>query len=155
EAKDRWGNTQTGTSQGQPELLRLVGISTANDPTLDPGPAAASPAAPPPTEVEPKDENTHPAAIASTDPCAQPVMSPRGGGGDNSASQPALEQPSGHAFFETGFGHLIGIVGAVFLGVLTHLIALVLILRRHGAALARVFRVELVNPAAAGFVGQG
>jgi hypothetical protein len=78
------------------------------------------------------------------------VVSPPSGVGDHSASQPSKEQPRGNSFFETGFG----IVGTVFLGVLIHLIALVLILRRYGAHLARVFQVELVNPAAAGFVGQ-
>jgi hypothetical protein len=100
--------------------------------------------------VETKDKVTHPAATASTNPSAQAVVSPSSGVGDHSASQPSKEQPRGNSFFETGFGT----VGTVFLGVLIHLIALVLILRRNGAHLARVFQVELVNPAAVGFVGQ-
>jgi hypothetical protein len=150
EAKDRYGNTQTVTSRSQPELIRPVGFSTAGNPILDPGTAPASLAAPPPTVIETKDKDTHPAAIASTNPSAQAVVSPPSGVGNNSASQPSKEQPRGNSFFETG----LGIVGAVFLGVLIHLIALVLILRRNGAHLARVFRVELVNPAAVGLVGQ-
>jgi len=154
EAKDRYGNTQTVTSKSQPELVRPAGFSIAGNPILDPGTAPASLAAPHPTVVETNDKATHPAAIASTNPSAQAVVSPPSGVGDNSASQPSQEQPRGNSFFETGFGQLIGIVGAVFLGVLIHLIALVLILRRYGAHLARVFRVELVNPAAVGFVGQ-
>jgi hypothetical protein len=154
EAKDRYGNTQTVTSKSQPELIRPIGLSTAGNPILDPGTAPASLTAPHPTVVETNDKDTHPAAIASTHPSAQTVVSPACGVGDNSASQPPQEQPRGNSFFETGFGQLIGIVGALFVGVLIHLIALVLILRRYGAHLDRVFRVELVNHAALGFVGQ-
>jgi hypothetical protein len=149
-AKDRYGNTQKVISRIQPELIRSVGVSTAGNPILDPGTAPASLAAPPPTVVETKDKDTRPAATASTNPSAQAVVSPPGGVGSNSASQLSKEQPRGNSFFETGSG----IVGTVLLGVLIHLIALVLILRRNGAHLARVFRVELVNPAAVGFVGQ-
>jgi hypothetical protein len=148
-AKDGYGNTRTITSRSQPELIQTVGFSTAANPILDPGTAPASLAAPPPTLVEAKDKDTHPAAIASTSASAQAVVSPPSSGGNNSASQPSKEQPRGNSFFETGFG----IVGAMFLGILAHLIALILILRRNRAHLARVFRVELVNPAAVGFVG--
>jgi hypothetical protein len=154
EAKDRCGNTQTVTSRSLPELIRPVGFSTASKAIPDPDTAPGSLAGPPPTVVETGDKDTPPAAVASSNPSAQAVVSPPGGVGDNTATQPSQEQPRGNPFFETGFGQLIGIVGAVFLGVLIHLIALVLILRRYGAQLARVFRVELVNPAAVGFVGQ-
>jgi hypothetical protein len=153
EAKDRSGNTQTVTSRSQPEIIRSAGFSTAGKPILDAGTAPASLAAPPPV-VETKDKDTHPAAIASTNPFAQAVVSAPSGGGDSSASKPSPEQPRGNSLFKTGFGQLIGIVGTMFLGLLIHLIALILILRRYGAHLARVFRVELVNPAAAGIVGQ-
>jgi hypothetical protein len=149
-AKDRSDNTQTATSRSRPELIRPVGFSSAGNPIRD----SASLAAPPPTVVKTKDKDTQPAAIASTNTSAQAVVSPPSGVRDNSASQPSQEQPRGNSFFETGFGQLIGIVGAVFLGVLIHLIALTLILRRYGTHLARVLRVELVNPAAVGFVGQ-
>lgn len=154
EAKDRYGNTQTVTSRSQPELIRSVGFSTAGNPIVDPGTAPASLAVRSPSVVETKDKDTHPAAIASTNPSAQAVVSAPRGVGDSSASQPSQEQPRGNSLFQTGFGQLIGIVGAEFLGVLIHLIALVLILRHYGAHLARVFRVELVNPAAVGIVGQ-
>jgi hypothetical protein len=101
-----------------------------------------------------KEKDTHPAAIASPNTSVQAVASPPSGVGDKSASQTSQERPRGNSFFETGFGQLIGIVGAVFLGVLIHLIALVFIMRRYGAGLAQVFRVELLNPPAVGFVGQ-
>jgi hypothetical protein len=105
--------------------------------------------------VKTNDKDTHPAAIASTKPSPQAVVSSLRRVGDNSASQPSQKQPRGNSFFETGFGQLIGIVGAVLLGVLIHLIALVLIVRRYSAHLARVRRVEVVDPVAAlGFVGQ-
>lgn len=146
------GNTQTATSRGQPELIRAVGYSTAGNPI--PGPVPASPAAPPPTVVEAKDKGSRPAVITSANPSAQAVVSAPAGAGDGSASQPSQEQPRGRSLFETGFVQLIGIVGAVLLGTLIHQIALVLILRRYGARLARVFRVELVNPAAVGVAGQ-
>jgi predicted lipid-binding transport protein (Tim44 family) len=104
--------------------------------------------------VKTNDKDTHPAASTATKTSAQAVVSPPGGGGNKSESQPAQEQPHRNSFFDTGFGQLIGIVGAVLLGVLIHLIALVLIMRRYSTYLARVSRVELVNPAAVGFVGQ-
>jgi hypothetical protein len=154
EAKDRYGNTQTVTARSQPELIRSGGFSTAGNPIVDPGTAPASLAAPPATVVETKDTDTHPTAIASTNPSAQAVVYAPSGVGDSSASQPSQEQPRGNSLFKTGFGQLIGILGAVILGLLIHLIALVLILRRYAAHLARVFRVELVNPAAVGIVGQ-
>jgi hypothetical protein len=154
EVKDRHGNTQTVTSKGQPELIRPVGSWSAGNPIPDPGPAPAILAAPHPTVVETNDKDTHPAAIASTNPPAQAGVSPPSVEGESSARPPSQEQPRGNSFFETGFGQLIGIAGAVFLGVLIHLIALALILRRYGAHLARVFRTELVNPEAVGFVGQ-
>jgi hypothetical protein len=150
EAKDGYGNTQTVTSRSQPELIRPVGFSPAGNPIPDPGTAPVRLAAPLPTVAETKRKDAHPTAIDSTHAPAQAVVSPPSGGGNNSANQPSKEQPRGNSFFETGFG----IVGAVILGVLAQLIALVLILRRNGAHLGRVFRVELVNPAAVGFVGQ-
>jgi hypothetical protein len=154
EVKDLFGNTQTVTSKSQPELVRLVGSWSAGHPSLGPGTAPATLAAQPPTVVETSGKDTHPATIASTHPSAQAVVSPPSGVGENPASPPSQEQPRGNSFFETGFGQLVGIAGAVFLGVLIHLIALALILRGYGAHLARVFRVELVNPEAVGFVGQ-
>jgi hypothetical protein len=104
--------------------------------------------------VKTKDKDSHPAAITSPDTPTQVVASPPSSVGDKSASQTSQQQPRASSFFDTGFGQLIGIVGAVFLGVLIHLIALVFIMRRYGTHLAQVFRVELVNPTAAGFVGQ-
>ena len=146
------GNTQTATSKGHPELIRPAGFSTAANPIRDAGTAPASLAASPPTVVMKPD--THPAAVASTNPSAQAVVSPPSREAGNSVSRPSHEQPRGSSFFETGFGQLIGILGAVLLGVLIHLIALVFILRRYSAHLARVSRFELANPAAVGFVGE-
>lgn len=142
------------TVRSRNELVRPADLSTAGNPPLNPGTTPASPAGPLPTVVKTNDKDTHPAALATTNSSAQAVVSPPSRVSDNSESQPSQEQPRGNAFFETGFGQLIGIVGAVLIGVLIHLIALVLILRRYGTHLARVFRVELVNPPVVGFVGQ-
>ncbi len=150
-AKDRSGNGPTATSKSQPEPIRPVGFSSAGHPIRDSG--TGSLAAPSPTVVK-NDKDTHPAAIASPNTSVQAAASPPSNVGDKSAIQPSQDRPRGNSFFDTGFGQLIGIVGAVFLGVLIHLIALVLILRRYGSQLARVFRVELVNPTAVGLVGQ-
>ncbi len=149
---DRSGNTQTATSRSRSEPIRPVGFSSASNSVRDSD--RASLAAPPPTLVKTKEKGTHPAAVASSNKPDKAVASPPSGVGDKSASQPSPERARGNSFFETGYGQLIGIVSTMFLGVLIHLIALVLILRRYGAHLARVFRVELVNPAAVGFVGQ-
>jgi hypothetical protein len=153
-AKDRDRNTQTMTSTSRTELIRPAGFSNAGNPIRDSGTAPVSLAAPPPTVGETKDKDPHPPASDSTNPSGQTVVSPPRSVGAHSASQPSQEPPRGDSFFETGFGQLIGIVGAVLLGVLLHLIALVLILRRYSAHLARVSRVELVNPTAVGLVGE-
>jgi hypothetical protein len=154
EAKDRSGNTQTVTSGSQPDFIRTVGFSTPGNPILNPGTSPANLAAPPPSVVETKDKDTQRVAIAATNPPAPAVPSAPSAVGDRSASQLSQEQPRGNALFPTGFDPLLGFVGAVFLGVLVQLVGLALILRHFGAHLARVFRVELVNPAAVGIVGQ-
>jgi hypothetical protein len=136
-AKDRCNNTQTMTSSSRMELIRPANFSTAGNPS--------------PAVVKTDDKDTHPAAIDSTKPSAQAVVSSPRSVADNSASQPLQDHPRANSFFETGFGQLIGIVGAVLLGVLIHLIALVVILRRYSARLAQLSRVE---PASVGFVGQ-
>ena len=151
-AKDRCGNTQTVTSRSRSEPIRPVGFSSAGNSIRDSD--TASLAAPPPTVIKTRDKDKHPAATASPNTSAQAAAPPPTSAGDKSVSQPSQERARGNSFFETGYGQLIGIVSTMFLGVLIHLIALVLILRRYGAHLARVFRVELVNPAAVGFVGQ-
>jgi len=151
-AKDQSAKAETATSTSRPERIRPVGFSSAGNPIRDSD--TANLAAPSPTGVRSKDKDKQPAASASPNTSAQAGASPPRSGGDKSASQPSQEQPRGNSFFDTGYGQLIGIVGAVFLGVLIHLIALVFIMRRYGAHLAQVFRVELVNPTAVGFVGQ-
>jgi hypothetical protein len=94
------------TSRSRTELIRPAGFSTAGNPIRDSGTAPASLAAPPPTVLKITDKDPHPAAIASTNPSAQAVVSTPRSVGDNSASQPSQEQPRGNSFFETGFGHL-------------------------------------------------
>jgi hypothetical protein len=153
EAKERFGNTQTIT-RSWPKPSRPAGFSAVTSPILQPGPAAVSSPVSPPTTAETRDKGAHPSAVVSDSPPVQVVASAPGAVGDSSAGQSSREQPRSNTFFETGFGQLLGILGAVFLGVLVHLIALVFILRRYGVHLARVFRVELVNPSAVGFVGQ-